>query len=359
MRAFWTVLTKELISFFRSAGLVFIVIYFFTADVYVAGEGIKILPHNVTVGYVDKSEGALAKRILSHLREPEFLPPKPFVNQRELYKAIKNKEIVVGLVFDANFERRLAKEHKSQLNVLLDSTAASQGYITLVYLQNILANLGNLKFPVELKLHKLFNQNVDSRQFIGYAELLSILTLLGIIFSAIVFVKEKEDGTWDMMLLMPVDARWIILAKALSQILILILGVVLSMGLVLFGVFNMPMNGSFFAFLFLTFLYSFTLAGIGLFIAAVSQTVMQVAQISVLIAMPLIFLSGAWTPIYAMDPFLQKLSVISPLRYYIEGSISIVFRGASIDQLWPYFVGTTLLGIVTFLYGFRKIGRLF
>ena len=121
----------------------------------------------------------------------------------------------------------------------------------------------------------------------------------------------------------------------------------------------MPMNGSFWAFMLLTFLYSFSSAGIGLFVAAVSRDVMQVAQLAIIIMMPLIFLSGAWTPVYAMHPIFQKLSLFSPLRYYIEGTESIFFRGTQFVDLWPYFSGVLLLGTVLYWYGFRKIGKLF
>ena len=99
-------------------------------------------------------------------------------------------------------------------------------------------------------------------------ELLSIVTLLSVILTAVVFVKEKEDGTWDIMLLMPVNAKIIILAKSFSQVIIVMVGIVISVGFVIFGVFDTPINGSFFAFMLLSFLYAFTGAGIGLFIAA-------------------------------------------------------------------------------------------
>jgi len=154
-------------------------------------------------------------------------------------------------------------------------------------------------------------------------EMLSVITLLIVILTAVVFVREKEEGTWDIMLLMPVDPKMIILAKSLSQVLIVMAGVVMALGFVIFGAFDTPMHGSLWAFMLLTFFYSFSSAGIGLFIAAVSKSTMQVAQLSIVIMMPLIFLSGAWTPIYAMHPLLQYLSLLSPLRYYIEGSESI------------------------------------
>jgi len=77
-----------------------------------------------------------------------------------------------------------------------------------------------------------------------------------------------------------------------------------------------------------------------------------------IIMMPLIFLSGAWTPVHAMHPVLEKLSLISPLRYYIEGCESIFYRGTAWMDLWPYFTGVILLGSLLYWYGFRKIGKL-
>ncbi|SFP67896.1 ABC transporter permease [Hydrogenimonas thermophila] len=358
-RIFLTILNKEFLSFLRSIGLVIVVLYSFTEDIYISGAGIQIKPRNVKIGYVDNTGGGISQKLLSHLHPPEFMPPKRFKSQRELNRAIFNKEIIVGLIFDEEFEKDYRQGKKAQLNLLLDSTAASQAFTTLSYLQNIVLDFSNLNLPIEIKSHKLFNQNSDNHSFMALTEMLSVITLLIVILTATVFVKEKEDGTWDIMLLMPVDPKLIIIAKSFSQILIVIAGVVLSLGFVVLTIFDTPINGSFWAFILLTFLYLFSGAGIGLFVAAVSRNVMQVAQLSIVIMMPLIFLSGAWTPIYAMHPILQALSVFSPLRYYIEGTESIFFRGTNFFDLYPYFIGVLILGIIFYWYGFRKIGRLF
>lgn len=359
IRTFAIVFGKELVSFLRSTGLVFIVLYAFTVEVYIVGSGIQIKPQNVPVGYVDMSGGGLSQKILSHLHTPEFRPPRRFASQQALSRAIFNKEIIVGLVFAPDFETRYRRGENTQLNVLLDATAASQAFTTLSYLRSIVLDFSQQHFPVALKAHKLFNQNADNHSFMALTEMLSVTTLLIVILTAVVFVREKEDGTWDIMLLMPVDARIIILAKSLSQVLIVMAGVLMSVGFVIFGVFDTPINGSFTAFLLLTFFYSFASAGIGLFIASVSRNVMQVAQLSILIMMPMIFLSGAWTPVHAMHPLLQTLSLLSPLRYFIEGSESIFYRGTALEDLWPYFAGVTSLGLLFYWYGFRKIGKLF
>lgn len=358
-RIFWSIVGKELIAFMRSWQLVVVVLYMFIFEVYIAGSGIEINPRNVAVGYVDETSGGLSQKILTHLHGPEFLVPRRFNSQQELSRAIFEKEIIVGLIFDDEFEKKWRQNKRSQIDVLMDATAASQAYTTLNYLQHIVLDISKLEIPVEIVTHKLFNQNADNHTFMALTELLSITTMLSIILTAVVFVREKEQGTWDLMLLMPVNPKIIILAKSFSQIIIVMSGIVISLGFVVLGKFNVPVNGSLWAFLFLSFFFVFASAGIGLFIAAVARDVMQVAQLSIVVMMPLIFLSGAWTPIYAMHPAMQYLSYISPLRYYIEGSESIFYRGTEWIDLWPYFMGVIAVGGVMYLIGFRKIGRLF
>lgn len=358
-RIFWSIVGKELISFIRSWQLVLVVLYMFTMEVYIAGSGIEINPRNVAIGYVDGTAGGLSQKILTHLHGPEFLAPRRFNSQSELSRAIFDKEIIVGLIFDADFEKKWRQNKRVQLDILIDATAASQAYTTLNYLQHIVLDISKLSIPVDIVPHKLFNQNADNHTFMALTEMLSIITMLSIILTAVVFVREKEQGTWDLMLLMPVNPKVIILAKSFSQIIVVMSGIVISLGFVVLGIFNVPVNGSLGAFLLLSFFFVFAGSGIGLFIAAVARDVMQVAQLSIVVVMPLIFLSGAWTPIYAMHPVLQYVSYISPLRYYIEGSESIFYRGTEWIDLWPYFLGVISVGGVMYLIGFRKIGRLF
>ena len=359
MKLFWSMVMKEIISFFRSWGLVAVVLYSFTLDIYIAARGIELQAKNVSVGYVDKTGGGLSMKILSHLHAPQFQKPRRFLSQKALYDAMRNREIMIGLLFDRNFAKDYAATGRSTLNVLIDSIASSQSFQALNYLQSILLDFSDLHLPVSFKIHKLFNQNARTSWFMAIAEMLSVTTLLGVILTAAVFVREKENGTWEIMLLMPVDPKLLILAKSFSQVLILMAGIFIATGLILFHTFHVPIHGSLGGFFLLSFFYAFTTAGIGLFIAAAAKNMLQVAQLSILIMMPLIFLSGAWTPIHAMHPLLQDLSLLSPLRYYIEASESIFFRGTPIAELWSYFLGVILLGGALYLYGYRKIGKLF
>jgi ABC-2 type transport system permease protein len=356
---FFAIMKKDILILLRNTALMLFLIYIFTLDIYLAGIGIKVKPQNVSVGYVDYSNSLMVNKILSHLHKPEFQTPIRFLNEEELKKAIADKKIMVGLVFDSDFSKNYYKKNFSQLNVLIDSTASAQAQVTVIYLNEILARFVNLHFPINIRSHRLFNQNSNSTWFMSLAELMSDVVLLVLLLVAAVFVKEKEDGTWDIMLLMPVSSILIIFAKMFSQVIVILIGVWVSVGIILFGVFDVPINGNLWHFFILNIIFAFSLGGIGLVIAAVSKNVTEVGQYSFMVMMPLIFLSGAWTPISSMAPWLQKLSIISPVRYYIEASESIFFRGSSFYDLLPDFIALLVIGVVLFYIGYRKIGKLF
>jgi len=348
---FLAIVYKEILQFLRNTFLFLFILYAFTGDVYIVGSGFKIKPQNVSIGYVDFTQGANSIKILTHLHKPEFKKPKRYLNEKELKEAILNKKIVIGLIFDRDFDKT------KTLEVIADATAAAQSEITINYLENILAR--DVKFPVNVKLHKMFNQNSSSKWFMSMSEMLSITTMLILLLSAVSFVREREKGTWDIMLLTPVDSKLIIFAKIFAQILIIEIGVFLSVGIVLFGSFDTPIRGSLVLFFISTFIYAFSMSGIGLFIAAISESVIEVAELSFLFMMPIIFLSGAWTPVYAMSPINQFLAIFSPLRYYIEITQDIFFRGSDISVLLPNLIIMSIIGIILFYFGYRKIGRLF
>lgn len=353
------ILKKEFLVFFRNIGLVIFILYAFLPEVYVAGNGIKVTPRNVSVGYVSYTNSKIVEDIITSLRKPEFQTPVFFKNEKALKQKIFNREIMIGLVFNNEFVKNIQKGKPAKLQVLVDATAAAQAQISVIYLQNILLKFAKLNMPVKINIVKLFNPNSNEKWFLSVSEMLSVVTLVGVILVAAVFVREKEKGTWDIMLLMPVNSKVVIFSKIFSQIVILLVGVFLSVGIVVFGIFDTPINGHLWHFFLATFLFAFSIGGIALVIAAVSRSVLEVGQLSLIVMMPLIFLSGTWTPIEAMAKPIQFLSVFSPLRYYIEATQAIFFKGAGLDIIANDLISMSLIGVVLFYIGYRKIGRLF
>jgi len=363
IRKVLSIIQKEWFDLFRSKGMMIFILYIFTLDVYIAGQGINIDAKNVNIGILDESGCSVyVGKIIAQFHEPEFKDIIIYKSRDGLYDDIKNKKIMAGLVFPADFDRNFADNKKIQIQLLLDSTVATISYYIYVYIESIMADFQlptNLNVPINLKIHKLFNQNASAVALFSLKELIFAVTLLSIILSAAVFVKEKEQETWDLMLLMPINSNAMIFSKIISQVLIINFGFYLSLGLIIFGVFNIEMHGSLIAFFLLTFLYTIGVCGVGLFIASIAKNITQVGMLSMLALIPMDFLSEGFSPLSAKPEIIQWLSYLSPMRYYTIGMANLVFRGTEIGYLWDQFLGILVIAIILFAYGFRKIGRLF
>ncbi|MDI1348200.1 ABC transporter permease [Aquabacterium sp.] len=108
-----------------------------------------------------------------------------------------------------------------------------------------------------------------------------------------------------------------------------------------------------------TALYTFTTAGLGLYIATIARNLAQAALLAILVLMPMIFLSGAWTPPEAMPSGLREAMYLSPLYYFIEMGYGILLKGAGLDILWDSLLGLALLGMAIFGLGVWRFKRQF
>lgn len=141
--------------------------------------------------------------------------------------------------------------------------------------------------------------------------------------------------------------------------LVILLGTAASLGLVLHGAFDFPMKGSLTLFFTVTALYAFTTAGLGLYIATLARNLAQAALLAILVLMPMIFLSGAWTPPEAMPAGLRQAMYLSPLYHFIEMGYGILLKGAGLDVLWDALLGLALLGMAIFGLGAWRFRRQF
>ena len=162
MKIFFIILTKELTNFMRSSLLVVVVLYAFTADIYVAGSGIEIKPKNVAIGYVDATGGGIAQKILSKLHKPEFVTPRLFLSQKALSKAIFNKKILVGIIFDSDFEKNYREGKVAKLNILLDYAKSNNLWEKRISIVATFVFIKNNQFIPTLEIAKtLLNDKHD------------------------------------------------------------------------------------------------------------------------------------------------------------------------------------------------------
>jgi ABC-2 type transport system permease protein len=358
---------KELIQFTRDAVLVIATIYLFTFRIYVAGSGAGLSLNNAALRIHDSDHSAISRELISRFRQPYFRFDGEIHNEKEAIPLLDKGKAMVILDIPPNFQKDLLSGRHADVQMLVDNSNSILGFLASSYGAQIVAdfsqeiamrNMGLKQMPVIKDKHRVwYNPNQKKEWFMPLSELLTAITLLAMVLPAAAMVREKERGTIEQLLVSPLTPFQIMFPKVLAMIFVILIGTVMSVFLVLEPFFHVPIRGNFILFLIVTVLYVFTSSGIGIFISTIAKNLSQVAMLTILIMLPILFLSGSTTPPEAMPGWLRVAVNFSPLYYYIEASYGIFLKGMGLNILWLKILKMTALGLVVFgigMWRFRK-----
>ncbi len=184
------------------------------------------------------------------------------------------------------------------------------------------------------------------------------VTMLAIILAGAAVVREREHGTMDHLLVMPVTPFEIAMAKIWANGLIITVAVGLSLVFVVQGLLQVPIVGSMPLFMVGVALYLFFATAVGIFLATIARTMPQLGLLFMLVAMPLNMLSGSNTPLESMPAWLRTIMQVSPSTYFVSYAQAILYRGAGLDVVWPKYLAVALIGslfLFLALLRFRKV----
>jgi ABC-2 type transport system permease protein len=367
---------KEFIQIFRDRALVFILVWAFTAAIYTSGHGRAMEVTNVATAVYDMSHGAASREFLSHLQAPYFKFVAFLDREEDIAKWLDGGKASIVIVVPPDFQRRIDGSGEAHIQVITDGAVAVPATIAVAYIAEISANysvavlqqragaaglaLSNLP-GIDERVRVKFNPNMLSTWFSSLLELMNMFTMVSLLLTAADMVREKEHGTLEQLLVSPVRAIEIFLAKIIPTI-VLVLGLSsLSFLLVLKPAFHVPIRGSLLLFYAVAALYVFAMTSMGIAIAVVARNLAQAMMIMLLILQPMLFLSGAWNPPEAMSRWMRWLSFLSPMRYFIDFGYGVILKGNGFPFVVWDIAGIFSLGCVLFsfsLWWFRRsLGR--
>jgi len=364
---------KELKQLSRDPILLIVIAYFFTADIYVAG-GIRMDLKQASIVVMDHDHSAASRDLIYHFRPPYFDLQGEISSEHEALELLDRGDVLAVLDIPNGFQRDLMRGKSVSVQIQVDASNATLGTLATTYAGQIVARFGQEQaeerlgltdaqlqaVPVIQDRHRVYyNPNQTDSWFMSISELLTVITMLSLMLPAAAAVREKERGTIEQLAVSPLTSAQILFPKVLAMGLVILLGTAVSLFLVIVPSFHLPIKGSIPLFFAVTALYVFATSGLGLFIATLSRNLGQVVMLVILIMMPLLLLSGAWTPPEAMPTGLRNTMYISPLYYFIEIAYGILLKGAGLDILWDSLLGLTLLGIVIFSFGVWRFRRQF
>ncbi len=365
---------KELKQLSRDPILLIVIVYFFTVDIYVAGSGIQMDLKQAAIVVLDHDHSAASRDLIYRFRPPYFDLKGEISSEHEARELLDRGDVLAVLDIPADFQRDLMRGKNVSVQMQVDASNATLGTLATTYAGQIVARFGQEQakerlglteaqlqaVPVIQDRHRVYyNPNQTDPWFMSISELLTVITMLSLMLPAAAAVREKERGTIEQLAVSPLTPAQILFPKILAMGMIILLGAAVSLFLVILPAFHLPIKGSLVLFFIVTALYVFATSGLGLFIATLSHNLGQVVMLVILIMMPLLLLSGAWTPPEAMPDALRMAMVLSPLSYFIEMGYGILLKGAGLDILWDSLLGLALLGVVIFSFGVWRFRRQF
>jgi ABC-2 type transport system permease protein len=202
--------------------------------------------------------------------------------------------------------------------------------------------------PVSLVQRRAFNPNGTQKWFAAIVALLDQLSMLTIVLTGAALLREREHGTIEHLLVMPLNSFEIAMAKVWANGLVILVAFTLSMLFIVGGVLDIPMAGSKILLLAGTTIYLFAAAAIGIFLGTIARTMAQFALLVMMMIMPMMMLSGGMSPIESQPAVVQPFTWLLPSRHYMAFAQAVVFRGAGVNIIWPEFVTVAGLGFVFF-----------
>ncbi len=356
---------KELQSLCRDKIMLILIIYSFTFAIYIKATAASSELNKVPIAFIDEDRSILSARIIDTFYEPRFL--KPIIIQHDkLDDGMDSGKYTFVINIPSSFEKNVIKNANPSIQVNIDATRMSQAGIGAGYIGQMINDEVNLflkgfksetQMPVELVTRMKFNPTLDSIWFGGIMEIISQISMLSIILSGAALIREREHGTIEHLLVMPLTPFQIMLSKIWSMGLVVLIATAFSLQIVIEEILSVPIAGSKTLFLFGTMLTLFSTTSMGIFMGTIARTMPQLGLLIILTILPLQILSGAITPFESMPDFIQYMMRLMPTSHFVEMAQAILYRGAGLEVVWGNLVAITLIGLSFFLISlimFRK-----
>lgn len=356
---------KEFRSLARDPIMVFLILFAFTFAIYTAATAMPETLNKAPISIVDEDRSTLSARIVDAFYPPMFLRPK-LITAAEMDRRMDEGLDTFALVVPPGFERDVLAGRRPALLLNVDATRVMQAFTGAGYVQAIVAGevdayarrvRATSPPVVELAVRMRFNPELDKSWFGAISEVVNNITMLSIVLTGAALIREREHGTVEHLLAMPVTPFEIMASKVWSMAVVVLAAATISLTVVVQGLLAVPIEGSVALFLAGAALHLFATTAMGIFLATVARSMPQFGLLLLLVLLPLEILSGAMTPRESMPVFLQVVMLAAPTTHFILLGQGILFRGAGFDVVWPSFAALAVIGTVFFSLALARFRR--
>jgi ABC-2 type transport system permease protein len=271
-----------------------------------------------------------------------------------------------ALHIPSGFQRDVLAGRSPALQLNVDATRMSQAFTGSGYIQSIVAgeidtfvqrHRASATVAVDLALRVRFNPELNKSWFGAVMEVINKITMSSIVLTGAALIREREHGTIEHLLVMPVTPFEIMSSKVWAMALVVLVASGLSLALVVQGLLSVPIEGSIALFLMGTALHLFATTAMGIFLATIARSMPQFGLLLLLVLLPLQILSGGSTPRESMPEVVQLVMLAAPTTHFVMLAQAILYRGAGLSMIWPQFIALAVIGATFFSLSLARFRR--
>lgn len=367
---------KELRGLQRDPMLITLIIFSFSVTIYVGATALPDTLNVAPIAIVDEDHSPLSTRIVSAFYPPYFTAPK-LITTAQMDQRMDSGVDTFALNIPPNFERDLLAGRSPKIQLNIDATRMTQAFSGNGYIQSILNSEVNefvnhyrsevnefadryhtqKESLIDLSLRICFNSNLTTTWFGAITNLIDSITFISIILTGAALIREREHGTIEHLLVMPITPFEIMTSKICSMGLVVFLVAGLSTLLIVKDVLAVPIAGSILLFGVGVALQLFATCSMGIFLATIAESMPQFGMLLILVLLPMQILSGGFTPRESMPELIQFIMSFAPSTHFITLAQMIIHRGAGFSIVWPEFLALIGIGTAFFIAAFWRFRK--
>ncbi len=354
---------KEFQTLWHDKVLVFLIAYIFSFAIYIDATSASTELHKASIAFVDEDRSALSVRIIDAFYPPRF-KMAGVMSQDKADLGMDAGEYTFTVVIPSGFEKDILSGEIADLQLNIDATRMTQagvgaGYIEQIIVKELTGSLqqSSITLPINLISRMKYNPNLESAWFGSIMAIINYISLVSIMLAGAALMREREHGTLEHLMVLPISATEIMLAKVWSMGLVVLLAVMVALQFMVEGVLDVPLAGSMPLFLIGTTLMLFATTSMGIFMGTIARTMPQLGLIFIMTITPIMILSGTLTPFESMPQALQYLMHLLPTSHFVSFAQAVLYRGAGFETVWREMLWILLIGMFFFFFALFMFKR--
>jgi len=356
---------KELRSLLRDPIMLVLIVYAFSFSIYTAATAMPETLNKAPIAVIDEDRSPLSQHIIDALYPPYFMPPV-LITPAELDARMDAGLDTFALHIPAGFQRDVLAGRAPAIQLSVDATRMSQAFTGSGHIQVIVQDQVNefvrrhravASPPVDLALRARFNPQLNKAWFGGVMQIINNITMLSIVLTGAALIREREHGTLEHLLVMPVTPFEIMAAKVLAMAAVVLVASAFALNVVVRGLMGVPIDGSLPLFFSGAALHLFATTSLGIFLATLARSMPQFGMLLLMVLLPLQMLSGGSTPRENMPELVQWVMLAAPNTHFVMLSQGILYRGAGLDVVWPQLISLAVIGSALFMFSLARFRK--